>query len=75
MVEGWSRLLTYLVVAIITAFTVVLPFAGLILAMAAASYLRAGDLHVRRYGARPLRVLAGPLTARSTSYAAPPARW
>jgi hypothetical protein len=63
VIEGWSRLLAYLVVAIVTGFTVVLPFFGLVLALAGASYLRAGDLHTRRHGGGLLRALAGPLTA------------
>jgi hypothetical protein len=62
VIEGWSRLFTYLVVAIVVAFTVVLPFFGLLLALAAASYLRAGDVHSRRHGGGLLRSLAGPLT-------------
>jgi eukaryotic-like serine/threonine-protein kinase len=63
VIEGWSRLFAYLVVAIVVSFTVIVPFAGLVLAFAAASYLRAGDVHVRRHRAGLLRVLAGPLTA------------
>ena len=63
VVEGWSRLFAYLAIAIIAGFTVVLPFAGLVVALAAASYLRAGDRHVRRHHGGLLRVLAGPLTA------------
>lgn len=35
VIEGWSRLFTYLVVAIEVAFTVVLPFFGLLLALVA----------------------------------------
>ncbi|WP_329256199.1 hypothetical protein OG417_16105 [Actinoallomurus sp. NBC_01490] len=63
VIEGWSRLFTYLVVAIEVAFTVVLPFFGLLLALAGASYLRAADGHSRRHGGGLLRALAGPLTA------------
>lgn len=63
VVEGWSRLFAYLLVAIVTGFTVVLPFFGLVVALGAASYLRAGDLHVRRHRSGLLRLLAGPLTA------------
>jgi hypothetical protein len=63
VVEGWSRLFSYLVVAITASFTVILPFAGLVLALAGASYLRAGDVHARRHGAGLLRLLAGPLIA------------
>lgn len=63
VVEGWSRLFAYLVVAIVVGFAVVLPFFGLLLALAGASYLRAGDVHVRRHHAGLLRVVAGPLTA------------
>jgi hypothetical protein len=63
VIEGWSRLFAYLVVAIVVGFTVVLPFFGLLLAIAAASYLRAGDLHARRHRGGLLRLLAGPLTA------------
>ncbi|MCW2948859.1 MAG: serine/threonine protein kinase [Actinoallomurus sp.] len=63
VVEGWSRLFAYQVVAIVAVFTVLLPFAGLVLALVGASYLRAGDVHVRRHRGGLLRVLAGPLTA------------
>jgi hypothetical protein len=63
VIEGWSRLFSYLVVAIVAAFAVILPFPGLVLAIAAASYLRAGDVHARRHGESLLRLLAGPLTA------------
>src|SRR6476469_2458761 len=63
VVEGWSRLFAYLLVAIVTGFAVVLPFFGLVLALAAASYLRAGDVHARRHDGGLLRLLAGPLTA------------
>jgi eukaryotic-like serine/threonine-protein kinase len=63
VVEGWSRLLSYLLVAIVVGVTVVLPFFGLILALAVASYLRAGDLHARRHERSSLlRLLVGPLT-------------
>jgi hypothetical protein len=62
VVEGWSRLFAYLTVAIVAGFAVVLPFFGLLLALAGASYLRAGDLHVRRHRSSLLRLLAGPLT-------------
>jgi hypothetical protein len=62
VVEGWSRLFAYLIVAIVAGFTVVLPFFGLVLTLAAASYLRAGDLHTRRHRGGLLRLLAGPLT-------------
>ncbi|MGH3378314.1 MAG: hypothetical protein ACRDP6_26685 [Actinoallomurus sp.] len=61
VVEGWSRLFAYLLVAIVAGFTVVLPFFGLVLALATASYLRAGDLHTRRHRGGLLRLLAGPL--------------
>jgi hypothetical protein len=63
VVEGWSRLFAYLVVAIVVGLTVVLPFFGLVLALAAASYLRAGALHARRHDDGLLRLVAGPLTA------------
>src|SRR4051794_38692265 len=64
VVEGWSRLFAYLVVAIVVGFPVVLPFFGLLPARAAASSLRAGELHARRHGDEGLlRVMAGPLTA------------
>jgi eukaryotic-like serine/threonine-protein kinase len=63
VIEGWSRLFAYLVVTIVVAVTVVLPFFGLLLAIAMASYLRASDLHARRQGGGLLRLLAGPLTA------------
>lgn len=63
VVEGWSRLFAHLVVAMVVTFTVIVPFAGLVLAVAGASYLRAGDIHARRHGAGLLRSLAGPLTA------------
>src|SRR3569833_4443488 len=63
VVEGWSRLFAYLLVAIAVGFTVVLPFFGLLLAIATASYLRAGDLHARRHNGGLLRLVAGPLTA------------
>jgi eukaryotic-like serine/threonine-protein kinase len=63
VIEGWSRLLAYLVVAIVVGFTAVLPFFGLLLALAGASYLRAGDVHTRRHRGGLLRKLAGPLTA------------
>ena len=62
VVEGWSRLFSYLIVAIVAAFAVILPFPGIVLAIASASYLRAGDVHARRHGASLLRLLAGPLT-------------
>jgi eukaryotic-like serine/threonine-protein kinase len=62
VVEGWSRLFAYLLVAIVAGFTAVLPFFGLILALATASYLRAGDVHTRRHRGGLLRLLAGPLT-------------
>jgi hypothetical protein len=62
VIEGWSRLFAYLIVAIVVGFTVVLPFFGLLLAIAAASYLRAGHLHARRHNGGLLRLLAGPLT-------------
>jgi eukaryotic-like serine/threonine-protein kinase len=63
VVEAWSRLLSYLVIATVVGVTVVFPFFGLLLALAAASYLRAGDLHARRHeGGSLLRLLAGPLT-------------
>lgn len=62
VVEGWSRLFAYLTVAIVAGFAAVLPFFGLILALAGASYLRAGDLHARRRRRSGLlRLLAGPL--------------
>ncbi|GLY84304.1 hypothetical protein [Actinoallomurus iriomotensis] len=63
VIEGWSRLFAYLVVAMVVAFTVVLPFFGLLLALAGASYLRAGEVHTRRHRGGLLRSLAGPLTA------------
>lgn len=62
VVEGWSRLFAYLLVAIVAGFAVVLPFFGLVLALATVSYLRAGDLHARRHRGGLLRLLAGPLT-------------
>lgn len=62
VVEGWSRLFAYLLVAIVAGFAVVLPFFGLLLALGTASYLRAGDLHARRHNGGLLRLLAGPLT-------------
>jgi len=63
VIEGWSRLFAYLVVAIVAGLTVVLPFFGLLLAIAAVSYLRAGDQHARHHDGGLLRLLAGPLTA------------
>ncbi len=63
VIEGWSRLFSYLLIAVLAAFAVILPFAGLVLAIAAASYLRAGDVHARRHGRSLLRLLAGPLTS------------
>ena len=63
VVEGWSRLLTYLTVAVVAGFAAVLPFFGVLLALAGASYLRAGDLHARRRRSGLLRLLAGPLAA------------
>lgn len=63
VVEGWSRLLAYLVVAIVIGYTVMMPFFGLVLAFAGAAYLRAGDVHARRHTGGLLRLLAGPLTA------------
>src|SRR3569833_1602835 len=62
VIEGWSRLFAYLVVAIVAGFTVVLPFFGLLPTLAGAPYLRAGDAHHRRHGGGLLRSLAGPLT-------------
>lgn len=63
VVEGWSRLFAYLTFAIIAGFAAVLPFFGLLLALAGASYLRAGDLHARRHRRSGLlRLVAGPLT-------------
>lgn len=62
VVEGWSRLFAYLTVAIVAGFAAVLPFFGLLLALAGASYLRAGDLHARRRRRIGLlRLVAGPL--------------
>lgn len=63
VVQGWARLLAALVVVIVVGVTVVLPFGGLLLALATASYLRAGDLHARRHGSGLLRLLAGPLNS------------
>src|SRR6476469_930328 len=63
VIEGWSRLFAYLVVATAAGFAVMMPFPGLLLTLAAASYLRAGDLHARRHSGGLLRLLAGPLTA------------
>jgi hypothetical protein len=63
VVVGWARLFTALVVVIAVGFAVVLPFPGLLLAPAAASYLRASDLHARRHGGGLLRLLAGPLNS------------
>lgn len=60
-VEGWSRLCAYLTVAVVAGFAAILPFFGLLLALVGASYLRAGDLHVRRRRGSLLRLLAGPL--------------
>jgi eukaryotic-like serine/threonine-protein kinase len=63
VVEGWSRLFAYLTVAIVAGLAAILPFFGLLLALAGASYLRAGDLHARRRRRSGLlRLLAGPLT-------------
>lgn len=61
VVEGWSRLCAYLTVATVAGFAAVLPFFGLLLALAGASYLRGGDLHARRRRCGLLRLLAGPL--------------
>jgi hypothetical protein len=74
VIEGWARLLTWLVVVIVAGFAVVLPFAGLLLALAAAAYLHAGDSYARRHDGGLLRMLAGPLNspldlARGTAYA------
>ncbi|MEV5754074.1 hypothetical protein AB0L00_40200 [Actinoallomurus sp. NPDC052308] len=63
VVEGWSRLFTYLVVASVFGIAVLTPFFGLLLALAGASYLRAGQAHARRHPATPLRLTVGPLTA------------
>ncbi|MCO5991952.1 hypothetical protein [Actinoallomurus rhizosphaericola] len=63
VVEGWSRLLTYLVVASVFGIAVITPFFGLLLALAGASYLRAGQFHARKHPATPLRLTVGPLTA------------
>lgn len=63
VIEGWSRLFAYLVVAIAAGLAVMMPFPGLLLALAGASYLRAGDVHARRHPGGLLRLLAGPLTA------------
>jgi len=63
VVEGWSRLFTYLVIAIMVGITIAVPFLGLVLAVAGASYLRAGDVHARRHRTGLLRLLGGPLTA------------
>jgi eukaryotic-like serine/threonine-protein kinase len=62
VVEGWSRLFAYLLVAVAVGCTVVVPFFGLLFAVAGASYLRAGDVHARRHHGGLLRLLAGPLT-------------
>jgi hypothetical protein len=63
VIEGWARLFTYLVIAIVAGCTVVMPFPGLLLALAGSAYLRAGDVHTRRHPGGLLRLLAGPLTA------------
>jgi hypothetical protein len=63
VVEGWSRLFTYLVVAIVFGLSVITPFFGLLLALATASYLRAGQAHARRHPQTLLRLVVGPLTA------------
>lgn len=63
VVEGWSRLFTYLVVAIVVGLSVITPFFGLLLALASASYLRAGQVHARRHPRTLLRLAVGPLTA------------
>lgn len=62
VVEGWSRLFASLLVAVAVGCTVILPFFGLLFAVAGASYLRAGDVHARRHDGGLLRLLAGPLT-------------
>ncbi|MCO6007522.1 hypothetical protein NE236_21315 [Actinoallomurus purpureus] len=63
VVEGWSRLFAYLVVAIVLGLSVIMPFFGLLLALAGASYLRAGQVHARRHPGGLLRLVVGPLTA------------
>lgn len=63
VIEGWSRLFAYLVVAIVFGVSVIMPFPGLLLALAGASYLRAGDIHTRRHRGSLLRLVVGPLTA------------
>ncbi|GAB3984836.1 hypothetical protein GCM10029978_095690 [Actinoallomurus acanthiterrae] len=63
VVEGWSRLFAYLVVAIVFGLSVIMPFFGLLLALACASYLRAGQVHARRHHGGLLRLVVGPLTA------------
>jgi eukaryotic-like serine/threonine-protein kinase len=63
VVEGWSRLFTYLVVATLFGLSVITPFFGLLLALAGASYLRAGQAHARRHAHTMLRLVVGPLTA------------
>ncbi|MFL6054070.1 MAG: hypothetical protein ACJ72W_14305 [Actinoallomurus sp.] len=63
VIEGWSRLFTYLVVAIVIGLSVITPFSGLLLAVASASYLRAGQAHARRHPRTLLRLVVGPLTA------------
>lgn len=63
VIAGWSRLFAYLVIAIVTGFTVILPFPGLLLALGGSAYLRAGEVHARRYRGGLLRLVAGPLTA------------
>src|SRR5947209_19652422 len=62
VVEGWSRLFAYLVVVIVAGFTVAMPFPGLLLALAGASYLRAGEVHARRHPGGLPRLVAGPMT-------------
>jgi hypothetical protein len=63
VVEGWSRLFAYLAVAIVLGLSVIMPFFGLLLALAGASYLRAGQVHARRHPGGLLRLVVGPLTA------------
>lgn len=61
VVEAWSRLFAYLLVVVAVGATIVVPFFGLLFAVAGASYLRAGEIHARRHRSGLLRLLAGPL--------------
>jgi eukaryotic-like serine/threonine-protein kinase len=65
VVDGWSRLFTYLLIASVVAVVIAIPFVGLLIALPGVIVLRAGDLKFRRRDDRVglLRLLFGPFVA------------